>query len=191
MKTVKLSHSILAAWEAKQFEQAIGYYLGQDFPATPAMELGRLKDKQWSAYAERHGRLHPELGGDLAPGAVVQQKYQKIIPFSDDIQILLRGVPDMTQDEGDGIAIIDFKCGMTTASAYVDKWQLDAYKLLLPKATIGYYLCFNPYNNQLSKGVKFLSEKSAENALEHIITTGGEIIDYLQANALLKDYKEF
>jgi hypothetical protein len=40
-----------------------------------------------------------------------------------------------------------------------------------------------------TSGIKFLGQKEAENALEHIITYGGEIIDYLQSQKLLKDYE--
>ena len=45
--TVKLSYSILNAWAHGQWEQAVGYYVGQPLPATPEMELGRVKHEQW------------------------------------------------------------------------------------------------------------------------------------------------
>jgi hypothetical protein len=189
MKTLKLSYSIINAWEQGQYEQAIAYYLGKDFPATPAMELGRVKDQIWTQYAEKNNKLHPELGGDELSNVHSQEKLQKIIPFSEEYQILFRGIPDLTYETHADVIITDYKCGLTPASAYVDKWQLDGYKLLIPKATLGFYLCFNPYSNELTKGVKFLTSKNAENAVEHIITTGGEILDYLLANRLFKDYK--
>lgn len=185
MITVKLSHSIISAWQAGQYEQAVAYYLGQPYPATAAMELGKLKDEFWNNYVLKTGEIHPELGGGKLTDPKVQIKYEKIIPFSDDIQILFRGVPDMV----DGKEIYDWKCGMTTASQYVDKWQLDAYKLLLPQAEVGYYLCFNPYNNTYTKGIKYLNRSNAEQAMEHLITHGGELIDYLQAQKLLKNYE--
>jgi len=34
-----------------------------------------------------------------------------------------------------------------------------------------------------------LTEDNAENALNHIITYGGEMIQYLESNRLLKNYK--
>lgn len=185
MITVKLSYSIINAWASGNYEQAIGYYLGQDFPATAAMELGRLKDQLWSDYAVKNREIHPEIGGGKLNNPVVQQKYEKLIPFSDDITILLRGVPDTL----DNPILYEYKCGMTTASQYIDKLQLDYYKLLLPDLTIGYYLCFNPYNNTYTKGIKYLNRSNAEAAMEHLITHGGELIDYLQAQKLLKDYK--
>ena len=186
MITVKLSYSIINAWASGNFEQAVGYYLGQDFPATPAMELGRLKDQLWSDYAVKNKQIHPEIGGGELADPVVQQKYEKIIPFSDDIQILLRGVPD-TLDKPE--TLYEYKCGNTTASQYIDKLQLDYYKLLLPGLKIGYYLCFNPYNNTYTKGIKYLNTSNAETAMEHLITHGGELIDYLRMQKLLKNYE--
>lgn len=185
MKTIKLSYSILNAWSSGNFEQAISQYLGKPWVATPAMELGKLKDELWSTHAEFHRELHPELGGDKLDRPAVQVKYEKIIPFSADFQILLRGVPDTV----DGATLYEYKCGMTTAGQYIDKLQMDYYRLLLPDLTIGFYLCFNPYNNTLSKGVKYLHRSNAETAMEHVITFGGEIIDYLQANKLVKDFR--
>ena len=184
MITVKLSYSIINAWASGNYEQAVGYYLGQDFPATPAMELGRLKDDLWSNYAVKYKEIHPEIGGGKLTDPKVQVKYEKIIPFSDDIQILVRGVPDTT----DGSILYEYKCGMTTASQYIDKLQMDYYKLIKPDLMIGYYLCFNPYNNTYTKGIKYLNTSNAEQAMEHLITYGGELIDYLQAQKLLKNY---
>lgn len=186
MKTVKLSYSILSAWEKRRFEDAIGMYLGKDLPTTPYMELGKVKHKQWADYTMKHGTLHPELGGDDLHMPIVEQKYEKIIPFSDDIQILIRGVIDLEDDN----VLIDHKCGRSTPSSYIDGWQLDLYKLLRPNATLGKYLCFNPYNNEVATGIKFLDTSNAEFALNNIITWGGEMIDYLEANKLLVDYKE-
>lgn len=184
MLTVKLSYSIISAWQSGNYEQAVAYYLGQDYPATAAMELGKLKDAFWNNHVLATNTIHNELGGGKLVSPKVQVKYEKIIPFSDDIQILFRGVPDMV----DGSAVYDWKCGMTTASQYVDKWQLDAYKLLLPSLKIGYYLCYNPHNNTYTKGIKYLNTSNAETAMELLITHGGELIDYLRMQKLLKNY---
>lgn len=185
MKTIKLSYSILNAWSTGNFEQAIGQYLGKPWVATPAMELGSLKDKLWSNHALIHKEIHPEIGGGKLNSPVVQTKYEKIIPFSAEFQILLRGVPDTI----DGEVLYEYKCGMTTAGQYIDKLQMDYYRLLLPDLAIGYYLCFNPHNNTYTKGVKYLHKSNAEQAMEHLLTFGGEIIDYLQANKLIKDFR--
>lgn len=185
MKTVKLSYSIINAWADANYEQAIGYYLGQPLPATPAMELGKLKHEIYANHAIKTKTLHEDLGGGELIEPIVEQKYQKIIPFSADIQILLRGIPDTTDRD----IVYEYKVGRTKAGAYVDKLQLDYMKLLIPRLRLGVYLCHNPYTGRLTKGIKYLNDSNAEAALEHIITFGGEIIDYLQANKLLKDYR--
>lgn len=195
MKTIKLSHSILSAWSSGKYEDAIGMYLGKKLPVTPAMELGSLKHKIWANYIQEHSILPPELGGTLLIEPIVEQKWQKLIPFSDNYQILLRGVIDLEDDN----ILIDHKCGLGSPTTYLDGTQLDYYKLLRPDAKLGKYICHNPYKCDAScqpeehdcykVGVKFLNDESAERALEHIITFGGEMIQYLEANKLFQDYK--
>lgn len=185
MKTIKLSYSIINTWSRGDYEQAVSYYLGHDFPKTPQMELGSLKDKLWTDYALKNKSIHSDVGGGLLKNPVIQKKYEKVLPFSKDIQLLIRGVPDIYDDH----RIIDFKCGQTKASAYLESYQLDYYKMFLPEAKEGIYLCFNPYTKMLSKGVKYLTQKNIDQALNHIFTFSGEIIQYLESQKLLIDYK--
>ena len=190
MKTVKLSHSILSNWAMGRQEEAIGQYLGKPYPATPAMELGKTWDEIWNEHIIRTNDMPYELSKVAVQlnNPVVQQKYRKTIPFSDDYQILLSGVPDLVHDNGK--VIVDFKCGRTRATDYIDGFQLDYYKLLLPDAIRGEYRCWNPYLKSLTIGVKFLDDLNAERALNHILTYGGEMISYLESQRLLIDYKE-
>ena len=188
MTTVKLSYSILSAWaHPMRQEQAVGMYLGQPLPATPEMELGKLKHEIWANEIEKdRTKLPDELGGTKLNDPVIEQKYQKIIPLTEDIQILLRGMPDCT----DGDTIYEFKCGKGEPGMYVDSLQLDYYKLFYPQAKQGIYNCHNPYTKELRRGWKNLDRDNAEAALEHVITFGSEMINYLQAEKLLINYKE-
>lgn len=186
MITVKLSHSILSAWAMGRQEDAIGMYLGKELPGTPAMALGKAYDEIWNGFIAKNKRRPDELGGGELRNPIIQQKYRKVVPFSDDYQILISGVPDMY----DGTIIDEHKCGRTTANDYIERFQLDYYKLLLPEATMGVYRCYNPYLKSLTVGVKFLTDANAERALNHIVTYGGEMIDYLASQKLIKDYKE-
>lgn len=183
--TFKTSYSILNAWSMKRFEQAVSQYLGKPLPPSPEMELGSAKHLQWEKYTRAHNKLHHELGSANLVNPQSEVKYEKLIPLGDDIQILLRGVPDCT----DGHIVHEFKCGMGTPGTYVDTFQLPYYKLLLPELTEGYYRCYNPYTRQTTVGLQFLTDADAEAALEHIITHGSEMIEYLQSQRLLKDYK--
>lgn len=195
VKTIKLSYSILSAWSSGKWEEAVAMYLGKGLPPTPAMELGKLKHQIWANHIQKFGTLPPELGGDDLHKPIVEQKWQKIIPVGDKYQILIRGVIDL---EDDGV-LIDHKCGLSTPASYISGVQLDYYKLLRPEATVGKYICHNPYkcgatcqpdnHTCYSIGIKFLSDENAEHALEHIITFGSEMIEYLEANKLLVDYK--
>lgn len=198
MITVKLSHSILSAWAMGRQEEAVGMYLGKPLPASEAMELGKTYDEIWNDYILTHKERPLELGGGKLENPQVQVKFRKRIPFSDDYEIVLSGVPDMIDTatgDYDGVKfkapmIIDeHKCGRTTANQYIDRFQLDYYKLLVPDATLGVYRCYNPYLDSLTIAVKYLSDSNAERALEHVITFGGEMIQYLAANKLIIDFK--
>ncbi|MDQ5954071.1 MAG: hypothetical protein QG647_809 [Patescibacteria group bacterium] len=202
MRTVKLSFSILNAWSKGQFEDAISMYLGNPLPENPYLELGKLFHEKWEKHILDTNMMPPELGGQELEDAKTEIKYQKIIDMGDKYQILLRGVIDLQCVEDNNIILQDHKCGLTRASAYVDSLQLDYYKLLIPSANIGRYACHNPYKCEAlcqaknlkehicyGYGIKFLTENNAENALNHIITYGSEMIQYLESNRLLKDYK--
>lgn len=185
MKTIKLSHSIISAWKMGQQEQAIAYYLGKPLPATPAMELGKLYDEKWTKFITENGKLPEELGGTDLIKPKTQVKYQLRVPFSEEYDILLRGVPDLTEPH----RITDFKCGRTEANNYISKMQLDYYSLFVPEATEGVYICFNPYKDTKTIGVKFLTQENRDNAINEIVTYGGEILDYLLANRLFTNYE--
>lgn len=184
MKTLKLSHTIISMWKEGKYEDAIGMYLGKDLPCTPAMELGKLYDQKWNEYIEKTGELPKELGGGKLTKPRVQIKYMVRIPLSEEYEILLRGVPDLTEPN----TITDFKCGRTEANGYVSKMQLDYYSLFKPEATVGRYLCYNPYKDSLTVGIKFLTQENRDNALNDIVTYGADILQYLLANKLFRDY---
>lgn len=202
MITIKLSHSILAAWAEYRYEDAVGMYLGKELPESPYLELGKVKHKLWENYVNKHGELPAELGGGKIDKPQTEKKWQKIIPLSDNYQILLRGVIDLESVDGKDDVITDYKCGIGTPTSYVDKVQLDYYKLLRPQATLGRYICHNPYkceawcsrrlqepHNCFTVGIKYLSDKNAQNALEHLITYGSEFINYLEVSKLIIDYE--
>lgn len=186
--TIKLSYSIINTWMQHRYEEAVGQYLGKPFPATPQMELGKLKHEIWEGYIKANKSLPQELGGGELINPLTERKYEKLIPLGK-YNILFRGVIDLEHLER-GIILEDFKCGLGEPGTYLNGWQLDAYKLLRPNAVEGRYRCFNPYSDTYTVGVKYLSEKNAETALENIVTFGSEIIQYLESQKLLIDYKE-
>lgn len=186
MKTLKLSYSIISNWKQGRYEEAIGQYLGKPLPATDVMELGKLYDQRWNEHIEKFGKLPDELGGEDLVDPKVQKKYQVIIPFTDEYQILLRGVLDIEEPH----RITDNKCGRTEAISYVDYTQLDYYSIFKPDISEGLYRCYNPYMESLTVGVKYFSQETREAAIEEIITFGGEILEYLLANKLFIDYKD-
>ena len=189
MKTIKLSYSILDAWARGDYERAVSYYLGDPIPPTDAMKLGAMKHKQWERHTKSFGTLHDDFDGGKLQRPITEKKYEKIIPLSDDYRILIRGVVDLEHIEDNVVVIEDYKCGKTPASDYVDGFQLSYYKLLRPRAERGVYRCFNPYTEEVTKGIRFLDERDAREALEHIITHGGEMIQYLESQRLVRDYR--
>jgi hypothetical protein len=182
--TIKLSYSILHAWEQGRYEEAVAQYLGKPFPATPAMELGKLKHELWERYVNETGCLPLELGGGELKNPLTEHKYEKTLDLGK-YTILIRGVIDLEYDR----TLVDYKCGVGEPSTYLSGWQLDLYKWLRPDSTLGKYICFNPYTESVKVGAKFLGEQQAENAVESIITYGSEMIDYLRSQKLLKNYE--
>jgi hypothetical protein len=50
------------------------------------------------------------------------------------------------------------------------------------------YVVWNRYTTSHEVGVNFLSKANAEAALEHVLTFGLEMVEYLEAQKLLKNY---
>ena len=84
------------------------------------MALGHIKHELWPL---DQGDRCPaqELGGWTLTAPVTEQKYQTRIPASDDLDILLRGVPDCL----DGPKVHEWTSGLTSASSCVDSLQID------------------------------------------------------------------
>lgn len=201
-KTLKLSYSIISSWADGRWEDAIAMYLGKSLPDNPYLTLGKMMHEKWEKHILDTSKMPQELGGQKLINPIVEKKYQKIISLGDKYQILLRGVIDLECEENNKIILQDHKCGTGRASQYVDSLQLDYYKLLRPNANIGRYACHNPYKCEAlcqaknlenhvcyGYGIKYLNEENAENALNHIITYGSEILQYLIANKMFKDFK--
>lgn len=188
MVTIKLSYSIMNAWANGRWEDAVSMYLGRPIAQTPELKLGKLKHKVWENYIKNWGKLPYELGGEELINPLVEMKWEKLIPMGDNYQILLRGVIDV-QHGKHGEILDDHKCGMTGASTLVGSMQFPYYKLLQPKAALGRYNIFNPYTEEFSRGIKILDDRDAKEALEHLITYGSEMIDYLQSQKQLINYK--
>lgn len=201
-KTLKLSYSILSNWSDGRWEDAVAMYLGKPLPENPYLTLGKMFHEKWEKYILETSKMPKELGGQDIVNPLVEVKYQKIISMGDEYQILLRGVIDLECVENNELILQDHKCGVGKASSYVDSMQLDYYRLLRPKATIGRYATHNPYKCEAlcqakkleehicyGYGIKFLNNDNAENALNHIVTYGGEMLQYLLVNKLFKDFK--
>lgn len=188
MTTVKLSHTTLSAWAKGNYEDAVAYYLGKGVPSTPQMELGSLKHDEWAKHIEQHKTIPDELGGGTLVDPIVEQFYGTAVPFTDDIQIYLIGRFDCVDN---GI-VYDWKCGQSLPSSHTNGHQLGYYQTILKANDVevheGRFVCFNPITKQHKVGVQYLTDKTLDAALEHIMTFGGELINYLQTQKLLKDY---
>jgi hypothetical protein len=186
MKTIKLSYTILNAWAKGHQEDAISYYLGKEIPSTPAMDLGKLKHQEWELFAVKNKTLRKELGGDRLINPLIEQKHSLLLDFSDQYQILIRGVIDVEDQD----LAIDYKCGKGKCSNYISSFQAPVYKVLRPNLKRFMYICYDPYIKTVERGLYFLSDKVAEDGLNFIYTYGGEIISYLESQKLIIDYVE-
>ena len=186
MKTVKLSYTILNAWAMGRQEDAVGMYLGKELPKTDAMELGWLYHKKFENESKATKSLPEVLGGDRLINPLIEQKCERLLDFSDDYKILIRGVLDVE----DVTLGIDYKVGRSKASSYNNSMQHTVYKVLRPHLTKFMYICFNPYLKEVERSLVYLTDETLYNGLNFIYTYAGEIIGYLESQKMLIDYKE-
>lgn len=189
MKTVKFSYTTLNSWSKGYQEDAVSQYLGKGIPETPAIKLGSVMHETWERKIKKTREIPEELGGGkVSEKAIVEEFMGCTIPLSDDYQIYLIGKFDLV-DQG---VIQDWKCGMSEPSTHLNGFQLGYYQTILKanqtNVSVGRIVCYNPYERTHKVGIKFLNEETLADALNHIITYGGEMITYLETQKLLKDY---
>lgn len=164
---MRVSYSMLAAWERKDYESAIGMYLGKSRPPSEAMVAGTTFHEDWENEVKRTGKL-PSIFGtrDLNNPETEVKIVKKLTDW-----LTLSGVIDL-RDVPD---VYEYKSGRSSASFYARSHQHTTYQLLDPRLTMAHYLVYNQYTNTVTYERVHLDIDSFKDGANWVLTLASEM----------------
>jgi hypothetical protein len=184
---IKVSYSILSAWESGSKEQAVNNFFKIYSPSSQAMNEGTAFHKSWEESILKHKRLPKELSTQnqplIAPRTEVYLK-KDITP-----QIEYSGIIDCLDEP----ILYEFKSGNKVSSDYANTKQIDGYALLCAKEGIkiekGFYLHYNQKTKDTDCAMVWITPKRLERVEKWIIKNATEFYNYLLENKLYERYQ--
>jgi hypothetical protein len=173
----RLSYSILNAWARGDYESAIAMVLRQPVPGTPAMEEGKRLHTLWELEGKKTNAL-PRVFGSL-PLVHPQFEVKKEIALNDWITFVGR------LDVLDIPKAIDYKSGVTPATAFANSPQHCCYQVLYPALKSFEYHCYNPSANEVTMVIVHLNDTTLQRGIEFILSNASEIRDYCEQNDIV------
>jgi len=176
----RASWTVLSAWERGDYERAVAMYFKIADFMTKAMEQGREWHKKWQEEVNATGCMPKVFGGSKLVKPQTELKIEKQL----DDWLELVGVIDLL-DNG---VIFDWKTGFTESDRYADSAQPKVYKLLYPKAERAEIHHYNQYTGKSDMSIVYLGSRAIDEAVNWVVTLGGEMHDYLQKNKLYERF---
>lgn len=182
---LRASFSVLSTWEKGDYQRAIDQYLKIDSFETPQMKLGKNLHQQWEQETQKTKCLPKIFGGKGLVNPTVEQKLVvEIAPWLDFVFIV-----DCLEDR----IIHEYKSGANDSSYWINTWQIPIYGYGLLKHGIsvnkGYVHTYNPYNQRVTHGLHWLTEKDMQQAVNTMWKLAKEMWDYIQSNRQdIEDY---
>ena len=133
---MRVSYSMLSAWERRDYDTAIGMYLGKYRRQNDAMVAGTSYHEDWESEVKRTGKLPSIFGAkDLRNPETEVKVVKKITDW-----LTLSGVMDL-RDVPD---VYEYKTGRSPASFYARSHQHTTYQILDPPTDDGTLSCIQP-----------------------------------------------
>lgn len=164
---MRVSYSMLSAWERKDYDSAIGMWLGVSSPKNEAMIAGTTFHEDWEDEVKRTGKLPSVFGVKYLNNPETEVKIVK--KLSDWLTLSgvidLRDVPDM----------YEYKTGRTPASTYANGYQHKVYQVLDPRLTTAHIYAYNQHTNTVSYEKVHLDKDSLVDGINWIVTLASEM----------------
>lgn len=177
MKKLRVSYSILNAWDQGNKQQAIDAFLHKPMRPSKAMEMGTKYHQDWSKYVLSQKKLPEEFGGFSLSEPVSEVKIVRELPQA----VQLVGIVDLY----DKPTIYEFKTGRRSASSYALSKQHMVYHLLLDgEPTKAIYMRYDQYSQQADAAIIHLSTELMEITTEWVLNTSTELREELERQGL-------
>jgi hypothetical protein len=172
---IRVSYSILSAWESGDIDRAIAPFAGVEIEPTEAMDEGRRKHNVWEREV-RHTRRLPRCFGGRKLSGEFETEYKKPRRLNDWCTIV--GVLDLI----DGTTGVDYKTGKRPATEYANSMQHKVYQVLRPDLKRFEYYCRNQHahkSEQITMAIVHLTRQTLEDGLNWILTNAAELREHL------------
>ena len=178
---IRVSYSILSAWESGDIDRAIAPYTGVEIEPNDAMEFGKKMHGIWERYGKKHKAIPKIFGGRKLEAPEVELATKRVRKLTD--WCVISGVLDVK----DGTTGIDWKTGKATASDYTNSKQSEVYQVLYPELKRFEFYCKNQHihhtdKNHITVGIVYLNRKTLEDGLNWILTMAAELREFLINN---------
>lgn len=165
-KVMRISFSAADWWDRGQRDMAIRAIRGLPTPSNEYMEDGTRRHKEWEQETLKTGKM-PAVFGYNRPK--LKTEVYKCVQLLD--WLFLSGKVDLHNYN----VIIDHKSGSGSPSDSLSKYQLGIYGLLLPGRKIGVINHFNRETQEVKVGIRHLTPKYLDDALNWIISIATDI----------------
>lgn len=164
---MRVSYSILAAWERRDYDSAIGMYLGKKIQPTRAMMAGSGWHKEWEEETLRTGKLPAIFGARELKNPETEVKIvKKLTPW-----LTLSGVMDLR----DVPIVFEYKTGHSPAAVWARSKQHLVYQILDPRLTLAEYFAYNQHINNVTYERVHLTKASLYEGMNWVITLSSEM----------------
>lgn len=169
---MRVSYSMLSAWERKDFDTAIAYFLRLPTPDFGNYDDGRKYHDKWEKETRRTGRLPKVFGGlelkNPEPELYIKKKLNDWLELAGKI------------DLRDGKIMYEYKTGGSPASAYARGKQHEVYQILDPRLEIADYFAYNQHEKKVTFERVHLGRESLYSGYNWVITLASEMKDTLE-----------
>jgi hypothetical protein len=188
MQQIKVSYTILNAWEQGRYEDAIKYLFKLGVIQTPAMKAGQDFHKSWENEIAKTKKL-PEVFGSKK---LINPSPEQYLQAQINDWLTLSGKIDCY----DKPTIYEFKTGKQTSEDVIRSKQPGVYavlatlnKLYADRAEI---YCYNQYVKKDNKtmSIIYLTNKVLEDALNWVETLARDLLNYCIQNNLFNKYSQ-
>lgn len=187
---MRVSYSMLAAWERGDFDRALAPFTGEDVPTNEYMERGKRWHNRWEREVKKTKCAPAVFGGEKLIGHKLELETRRVVQLNDWLE--LSGVLDRIDEPEwlvNGKRGIDYKLSKQNAVGWSNTRQGAVYKILYPELSVFEYHCLNPYlaeddPDRATMAIVHLTDKSLEDAIEWVLTFASEMRAYLENNGI-------
>ncbi len=193
LRPMKVSYSILAAWDRGDWDRAVAPFIGGEVEETEIMAHGKKLHTRWEKETRRTRKTPAIFGAEELVGQSMEFDTKRVVQLND--WLWLSGLLDRIDTPAwikDGKRGTDYKRSIYTATSWANSKQASAYQILYPELKVFEFQVFNPFlkkddPDRVTMSIVHLTDQTLETGIEWILTNASQLRDYLITNGFDKN----